>query len=49
MLGAPEAETVAQVSAILDAEAKRVARQNGLGELIAGLRRDIEKARSAKG
>jgi guanylate kinase len=43
------AHAVTQVSAILDAEAKRVARQNGLGEVIAGLRRDIERAKNAKG
>jgi len=36
---------VAQVSAILDAEAKRVARQNGLRETVAALQRDIEKAK----
>jgi len=39
------AHAVAQVSAILDAETKRVTRQNGLGELVAGLREEIEKAR----
>jgi guanylate kinase len=39
------AHAVAQVAAILDAETKRVTRQNGLGELVAGLREEIEKAR----
>jgi guanylate kinase len=38
---------VAQVSAILDAEAKRVARQNGLGERVAALQREIAKARNS--
>jgi guanylate kinase len=37
---------VAQVSAILDAEAKRVARQNGLPETVAALQREIAKARN---
>jgi len=40
------ARAVIQVSAILDAETKRVARQNGLSELVAGLRREIERAKS---
>ena len=40
------AHAVTQVSAILDAETKRVTRQNGLGELVAGLRREIEKAKT---
>lgn len=40
------ARAVAQVSAILDAETKRVARQNGLGETVAALRREIERARN---
>jgi len=40
------ARAVTQVSAILDAETKRVARQNGLSELVAGLRREIERAKS---
>ena len=39
------ARAVTQVSAILDAETKRVARQNGLSELVAGLRREIERAK----
>lgn len=36
---------VAQVSAIVDAEAQRVARQNGLRETLAALQRDIEQAK----
>jgi guanylate kinase len=40
------ARAVTQVSAILDAETKRVARQNGLSELVAGLRREIERAKN---
>ena len=40
------ARAVTQVSAILDAETKRVARQNGLSELVAGLRREIDRARN---
>jgi guanylate kinase len=36
---------VARVSAILDAEAERVARQDGLSEFITGLRREIQRAR----
>jgi guanylate kinase len=39
------AQAVEQVSAIIDAETKRVGRQNGLGEVVAGLRREIEKAK----
>ena len=39
------AQAVGQVSAIIDAEAQRVSRQNGLGDVIAGLRREIEKAK----
>jgi guanylate kinase len=39
------ARAVTQVSAILDAETKRVARQNGLSELVAGLRAEIERAK----
>ena len=39
------AHAVAQVSAILDAEAQRVARQNGLRETVAALQRDIEQAK----
>src|SRR5262249_62374701 len=36
---------VARVSAILDAEGGRVARQDGLSEFVTGLRREIERAR----
>jgi guanylate kinase len=36
---------VARVSAIVDAEAERVARQNGLGETVAALQREIERAK----
>jgi len=36
---------VARVSAILDAEAERVARQDGLSEFVTGLRREIQRAR----
>ncbi len=44
------AQAVRQVSAIIDAEAQRVTRQNGLGDVIAGLRKEIERARlKAKG
>ena len=39
------AQAVGQVSAIIDAEARRVSRQNGLGDVIAGLRREIDKAK----
>jgi len=39
---------VAQVGAILDAELRRVARQDGLSELVTGLRREIQRARSGK-
>ena len=40
------ARAVTLVSAILDAETKRVARQNGLSELVAGLRREIDRAKN---
>ena len=36
---------VARVSAILDAESERVTRQDGLSEFVAGLRREIQRAR----
>jgi guanylate kinase len=39
---------VAQVSAILDAEIRRVGRQDGLEEFVAHLRREIHKVRSKK-
>jgi guanylate kinase len=39
---------VAQVGAILDAEMQRVARQDGLSDLVAGLRREIQRARGEK-
>ena len=37
---------VAQVGAILDAEMQRVARQDGLSHLVAGLRQEIQRVRS---
>jgi guanylate kinase len=40
-------QAVKQVSAIIDAETQRVARQNGLGDVVAGLRREIEKAKKS--
>jgi guanylate kinase len=36
---------VARVSAILDAETKRVLRQDGLTEFVSSLRREIQRAR----
>ena len=39
---------VAQVGAILDAEMQRVARQDGLSDLVTGLRREIQRARGEK-
>jgi guanylate kinase len=39
---------VAQVAAILDAELQRVGRQDGLSELVAGLRREIQKVRTGE-
>jgi guanylate kinase len=39
---------VAQVSAILDAEIRRVGRQDGLEEFVADLRREIQRVRSEK-
>ncbi len=39
---------VAQVSAILDAEMRRVGRQDGLEEFVASLRREIQRVRSKK-
>jgi len=36
---------VARVSAILDAETKRVPRQDGLTEFVSSLRREIQRAR----
>jgi guanylate kinase len=39
---------VAQVGAILDAESRRVARQDGLSDLVAGLRRELQKAKGEK-
>jgi guanylate kinase len=41
-------KAVAQVAAIVDAETRRVARQDGLSELVTGLRREIRRARSEK-
>ncbi|HEY8106037.1 MAG TPA: guanylate kinase [Gemmatimonadales bacterium] len=41
------AQAVRQVSAIIDAEAQRVSRQNGLGDVIAGLRKEIERAKKS--
>jgi guanylate kinase len=42
------AHAVAQVSAILDAETRRVARQDGLSDLVAGLRREIQRVRGKR-
>ncbi len=39
---------VTQVSAILDAEMRRVGRQDGLEEFVASLRREIQRVRSKK-
>jgi guanylate kinase len=39
---------VAQVAAILEAELQRVGRQDGLSELVAGLKREIQRVRSKK-
>lgn len=37
---------VARVAAILEAETRRIARQDGLTEFVAGLRQEIQRARS---